>query len=148
MSKELWGGALPRKPRVLGPLCHLEQSPQGPGWRAAWHEGALPLLVPRPATPPQARGLYELPAQGHSSPLTGPCLPRVQGHCQVPSPTSGLGQANFFLWSRVKSYSGPPQGASHPESSLSKYIYISISRYTFIICIFFQHSSSFMICLF
>jgi len=35
-------------------------------------------------------------------PSAGRCLPRVKGHCPVLSPTSGPGQANPFLWPRVR----------------------------------------------
>lgn len=92
-----------------------------------------PLLAPTPATPLQAGGLQELPTQGHSR--------------EVPlSAFSNLSprQATPFLWPRVRVTQALHEAAGHCEC----YKYLSIARYTFTICIFLQHSSSFTIRLF
>lgn len=80
-------------------LCHETRGSwpfvlQGAELPGPWMESCPaqrdpPLLVPRPATPPQAGGLYELPAQGPSSPhqqgdaylesrVTAQCHPQPQ----------------------------------------------------------------------
>lgn len=60
------------------------------------------------------------------------CLPRapaaplsraVNGHCPVPSPTSGPGQANPFLWPRVR-VTQVLHKVLAIMKALSKYIYI------------------------
>lgn len=86
-----------------------------------------------PAAPLQAGGLQGLPTQGHSRATS-------LGASSNLSPR----QATPFLWPRVGVTQALCKAAGHCECSK----YLSIARYTFTICIFLQHSSSFTICLF
>lgn len=108
------------------------------------HGNQGPLAGSLPATLPQAGGLWELLGQGHT-PLGRMMLTQARSTAKRPPPkpqdpdrhTSPLAKGQL-----ARSSTG------HHENSLSLNIYISLSRYTFIICIFLQHSSSFLICLF
>lgn len=91
------------------------------------------LLAPTPATPIQAGGPQGLPTQGHSRVTSLSAFSNL-------SPR----QATPFLWPRVRVTQALRKAAGHCECSK----YLSIARYTFTICIFLQHSSSFTICLF
>lgn len=120
-------------------LCHENQG----SWPFACMSRApralggelLSTKAPTPATPPQAGGLQELPTQGHSRVMLLSAFSNLRPR-----------QANAFLWPRVRVTQALHKAAGHCECSPFKYL--SIARYTFIICIFLQHSSSFTICLF
>lgn len=79
---------------------------------------------------------------------TGPQKLPTQGHSRATllSAFSNLSprQATPFLWPRVRVTQALRKAAGYCECSK----YLSIARYTFTICIFLQHSSSFTICLF
>lgn len=124
-------------------LCHENQgflalcvtwsrAPRGPDGELPGTKGLSPLPVPRPATPPQARGLYELPAWGHSSPLHRATLTQSSGSLPSALPNLRTHTGKPLPLAKGTSYPGPPQGASHHESSLSKYIYLSIYIYIFL----------------
>lgn len=93
-------------------LCHENQgalSPLLPGSRmeSCPAQSGPCQLAPTPATPPPPGELQTLPASARRSPQPGRRLPRVKGHCYVPSPTSGSRQANPLPWVKGKCYRPP-----------------------------------------
>lgn len=69
-----------------------------------------PLLAPSPATPPQAGGLQELPAQGHSSPPQQGDAYQSRGSLLSAVPNLRTQTGKAFPLAKSKSYPGPPQG--------------------------------------